>query len=316
MLGFLQGFAYGLFLSCLPWFVTGMVNPRLALPTKPPRRRHVIFRYWLLVPFVAFLLWLTSLWGGFDPTLEGWLAGLAAVAVELPLERRWRGWRESRALRRRKAEQEAAAMRKRAELERAQREAGMAVLDPAQPPVGADDVVRALAEAKQRLLSVRRPELAIQADRLYTRYARVLDSLKTKFDERELTFERWRGLVAEVSFGAVDNLTAMASLADGVAGVDGDFVSRRLAREGDRLPAEERVALEQRLALVNDTELRLRGLTAGNEAALTALDNAAVAVARVETGRPQASVAADLALRDLHRFIDNADRYGHRKEPS
>lgn len=316
MLGFLQGFAYGLFLSCLPWFITGMVKPRLAVPSDPPHRGKVILRYWLVVPFVAFLLWLTSLWGGFDPTLGGWLAGLAAIAVEVPLERRWRNWRAARAQRRREAEQEAAATRKRAALERAQREAGMAVLDPAQPPVDADNVVMALVEAKRRLLAVRRPELAIQADRLYTRYARVLDALQTKFDQRELTYDRWRGLVSEVALGGVDSLGSMASLADGVAGVDEDYVRRRLDREGSRLPAEERWALEQRLALVDDTENRLRTLSASNEAALTALDNAAVAVARVETGRPQASVAADLALRDLHRFIDNAERYGHRKEPS
>lgn len=316
MLGFLQGFAYGLFLSCLPWFLTGIANPKFALPTEPFHRGRVFLRYWLTVPFVAFLLWLTSLWGGFDPTLPGWLTGLAAIAVELPLERRWRNWRAARAQRRRDAEQEATAMRKRAVLERAQREAGMAVLDPAQAPVGADNVVLALVEAKRRLLAVRRPELAIQADRLYTRYARVLDTLKTKFDERELTYDRWRGLVVEVALGGVDSLGSMASLADGVAGVDEEFVQRRLAHEAERLPAEERRALERRLELVNETEQRLRALTASNEAALTALDNAAVAVARVETGRPQASVAADLALRDLHRFIDNAERYGHRKEPS
>lgn len=316
MLGFLQGFAYGLFLSCLPWFIAGIIKPRLAVPTDPPGRGQVLLRYWLVVPFAAFLLWLTSLWGGFDPTLEGWLAGLAAVAVELPLERRWRNWRQARKLRRRQAEQEAEASRKRAALERTQREAGMAVLDPAQPPIGADEVVLALTEAKKRLLSVRRPELAIQADRLYTRYARILDALTSKFDERELTFARWRGLVSEVAFGAVDNLTAMASLADGIAGVDVEYVRRRLSQDGHRLAMEERVALERRLELADETETRLDGLSAHNEAALTALDNAAVAVARVETGRPQASVATDLALRDLHRFIDNAERYGHRKEPS
>lgn len=319
MLGFLQGFAYGLFLSCLPWFITGMINPRLALPDQPDAPAHrgkVFLRYWLVVPFVAFLLWLTSLWGGFGPTLEGWLVGLAAVAVELPLERRWRGWLATRAQRRREARQQAEALRQRAVLEQAQREAGMAVLDPAQAPVDADNVVLALVEAKRRLLAVRRPELAIQADRLYTRYARVVEALESKFDRRELTFERWRGLVAEVSLGAVDSLTSMASLATGVAGVDVEFVRRRLAREQQRLPAAERSALERRLELVDDTERRLGELSASNEAALTALDNAAVAVARVQTGQPQASVAADLALRDLHRYIVNAERYGHRKEPS
>jgi hypothetical protein len=285
MFGFLQGFAYGLFLSCLPWFTVGMVRPDLALPTDPPWRWQVVLRYWFLFPFLAFLLWLTSLWGGFSPSLLGWLAGLAAIAVEIPLERR-------------------------AALEREQREAGLAVLDPDQPPVEADDVVIALCTAKRRLLEARRPDLAIQADRLYTRYAHVVDVLRSKFNDGELTLERASGLVAEVCRGAVDNLCAMASQARGVAGVDVDFVRRRLQREGDRLAAGEREALRRRLELVEHTEGCLRELMARNEAALTALDDTAVAVASVETARPQASVATDQALRDLRRFIDKAEHYG------
>lgn len=310
MLEFLQGFAYGLFLSCPAWFIVGMANPRVALPTEPARRWQVIARYWFLFPFIAFVLWLTSLWGGFGPSLAGWVAGLAAIAVEIPLERRWRRWREARAERRFQAQRAAEAARRQAVLERERREAGMAVLDPAQPPVDADDVVQALCAAKQRLLDARRPEIAIQADRLYTRYAHVLDVLRSKFDEREVTFERSRGLVAEVCRGAIDNLNAMASLASGVAAVDAEFVRRRLAREGDRLSAGECETLRRRLDLVEDTERRLRELTASNENALTALDDAAVAVSRVETGRPQASVAADRALENLRRFIDKAELYG------
>ncbi|MEX0729648.1 MAG: hypothetical protein WED00_12930 [Aquisalimonadaceae bacterium] len=310
MLGFLQGFAYGLFLSCIPWFFVGMLDPRLAVPTEPASRWQVIARYWLLIPSIAFVLWLTSLWGGFGPSLAGWLAGLAAIAVEVPLERRWRRWRTARALRRREAEQAAIAERRRAALEREQREAGMAVLDPTRPPVDADDVVLALCTAKQQLLDVRRPELAVQADRLYTRYAHVLDVLRAKFDAGELTFERSAGLIAEVSRGAIDNLTSMSSIARGTIGIDATFVRRRLEREGNRLPAEELDALRRRLALVEDTERRLRELAARNEAAITALDDTAVAVARVETGRAQASIAADQALRDLRRFIDKAELYG------
>ncbi len=310
MFGFLQGFAYGLFLSCLPWFAIGMVRPDLAVPRELPYRWQVIVRYWFLFPFVAFLLWLTSLWGGFSPSLAGWLAGLAAIAVEVPLERRWRRWRADRAQRRRVAVRAEVAERTRAALEHQQREAGLAVLDPAQPPVGADDVILALCAAKQQLLDVRRPDVAIQADRLYTRYAHVLEVLHAKFDETELTFERSRGLIAEVCRGAIDNLTAMASQARGVAGVDAEFVRRRLQREGDRLPAGEREALQRRLDLVGDTEHRLRERMARNEAAPTALDDTTVAVASVETSRPQASVAADQGLRDLRRFIDKAELYG------
>lgn len=304
---FLEGFSYGLFLSCFPWFILGMVEPRLAVPTDPPRRWQVIVRYWFLVPFLAFVLWLTSLPGGlWSPSLLGWLAGLAAIAVEVPLERRWRRWKAARLERRRLVEAEAA----RAAHERAQREAGVIDLNPDKPPAGADDVVLALCDAKRRLLDARRADLGGQADRLYARYAHVLDVLRGKFDPRELTFERSRGLVAEVARGAVDNLMAMASLARGVAGVDATFVRRRLESDGSRLPAEERDALRRRLDLVDDTERRVRTLIAQNEAAMTALDDAAVAVARVETERAQASVAAETALQDLRRFIDKADMYG------
>ena len=310
MFEFLQGFAYGLFMSCLPWFLIGMVNPRLAVPTDPPYRWKAILRYWFIVPFVAFVLWLTSLWGGFGPSLLGWIAGLAAIAVEVPGERWWRSWQTRRLQRRHEAVLAGDAQRQRATVEREAREAGTSILDPGSPPVGADNVVLALCAAKQRLLDARRPDLASQADRLYTRYARVLDVLGTKFDRRELTFDRSRTMVAEVCLTAVDTLGAMSSLAAGVAEIDVDFVRRRLQRKSERLRPEERDALEQRLELVADTERRLRDLSVRNEAALTTLDNAAVVMARIETHRPQASIAADQAFEDLKQFLDKAEIYG------
>lgn len=297
-------------MSCLPWFLIGMVNPQLAVPTEPPSRWQAILRYWFIVPLVAFLLWLTSLWGGFGPSLLGWIAGLAAIAIEVPAERRWRRWRTRWLERRREAARLVEAQHQRAVLEREAREAGMAVLDPATPPMHGDDVVLALCRAKQRLIDARRPDLAAQADRLYTRYARALDVLDSKFDRRELTYDRSRSMIAEVCRTAVDTLNSMASLAAGVAEIDTAFVRRHLQREGQQLPAEERQALEHRLDLVADTERRLRDLGARNEAALTTLDNAAVALARVETDRPQASVAADQAFQDLKQFIDKAELYG------
>lgn len=310
MLGFLQGFAYGLFVTCLPWLLVGMANPRLAVPSDAPSRLQVVFRYCLLIPFISMLLWLTSLWGGFGPSLGGWLAGLVAVPVAFPLERGWRRWRARRHRRRLEARLEAEAARRRAEQEREAREAGVAVLDPAHPPVDADALVMALCRAKQGLLDTRRPDLAIQVDRFYSRYLSVMDVLVARFDRSELAFERSRGLVTEVCLGAVDNFTSMAAQARGVMGLDGGFVRRRLEQDGAKLSVEERIALKRRLELIDDTELRLRRLVARNESALTLLDDAAVALARIETGRPQASVATDQALEELRRFIGRAERYG------
>lgn len=305
MLDFLEGFSYGLFLSCFPWFVTGLLRPRLAVPTDPPRRWQVVVRYWFAFPFLAFVLWLTSFWGDGGATLGGWLAGLAAIAVEIPLERRWHRWRAARARQR----LEAARAAVRAAQERERRESGIVELDPVTPPADADDVVRALWGAKRRLLDVGLAEAAVQADRLYGRYVHVLNVLRSKFDERELAFDRSRGLVAEVCFTAVDNFAAMVSLAQGAAGVDGAFVRRKLEREGPSLAAEERAALQRRLDLLRETERRMKGLTARNEAAMTALDEAAVTIAAIETRKGRASVSASMALEDLRRFVDKVELY-------
>lgn len=310
MFGFLQGFAYGLFLSCLPWFILGLIEPRLAVPTDRPTRLQALLRYWLIVPFIAFALWVTSLWGGFGPTLGGWLAGLLAIPVAIPAERAVRSWRQAVRERRRAAHQAALEAQQRAALERKAREQGLAVLDPDRQPAQTDDVILGLWQAKKRLLAVGRPDLAIQADRVYSRYCHVDEVLRGKFDERELTFERSLGLVAEVSRTAIDTLNTMASVARGVTGIDATYVRRRLGQESARLAGEERQALTRRLELVEATERRLRELNARNEAALTALDDASVAVAAVSTDRPLASVAAEQALADLQRFAERAHRYG------
>ncbi|MBB3192383.1 cobyrinic acid a,c-diamide synthase [Halomonas cerina] len=310
MLAFLQGFSYGLFLTCLPWLLVGLVRPELAVPQDPASRLQVILRYCLLVPFLCLLLWLTSLWGGFGPSLGGWLAGLVAIPVALPLERRLRGWLGRRRERRRQARLAAQARQESERRAREVHEAGVAVLDPAHPPADADDLVLALCRAKQALLDARRPDLAVQADRVYSRYCHVLKVLGGRFDRGELAFARARELVTEVCLGAVDTLHTMASQASGVVSVDGDWVRRRLAREGPGLSHQEREALRRRLELLEETERRLRELAARNEAALTVLDDTAVSLARIETSRPQASVTTERALAALSHFVERADRYG------
>lgn len=307
MLGFLQGAAYGLFLTCLPWCLIGLASPRLALPTEHPTRWQAVVRYAFLAPFLSLLMWLTSLWGGFDPSLSGWLAGLVAIGVEIPLERRWRRWRARHHKRRLEEMLKAEAARRHAE---EAREAGVSELDPAHPPEDADEVVQALCRAKQALLDAGREDHAAQVDRLYSRYRHVLTVMGSRFDRGELAFERARSLVEEVCLGAVDNFTAMASQARGVQGLDVDFVRRRLGQEADQLSANETSALRRRLALVEDTERSLRRLAARNEAALTALDDTSVALSRIVTGRPRAKVGADQACEELRRFIDGAERYG------
>ncbi|CAN0591833.1 unnamed protein product, partial [Ectocarpus sp. 12 AP-2014] len=132
------------------------------------------------------------------------------------------------------------------------------------------------------------------------------------FNTSELAFERSKGLVTQVCLGAVDTLTAMASQARGVVGVDGHYVRGRLDRESKLLSEEERAALVRRLDLLVETEHRLNKLSARIESALTVLDDTAVSMARIETARPQASVTTEKSLEDLRRFAEGADRYARK----
>lgn len=312
MLGFLQGFSFGLLLSCMPWFMLGMFNPHLALPTLEPSRWQLVLRYWIVAPAIGLLALATSLWGGLEPAFGGWLAGLAAIPLEVFVERRWRRLVAGREAARLARQREQEALRMQEMLEHQQRESGLRVLDVERPPRDADETVLMLVAVKQKLLGLQRPDVAIQADRLYSRYAHALDVIRAKFDPREITYERSRGLVGEVTRGAVDKLDAMGSLAAGVMNIDAAFVRRRLAQLGKDASEDERAALQARLGLLDETEARLRELGGQVEGALTALDDAAVAVSRVDTGRPQASLAADQALAELRRFSQKAEIYGRK----
>ncbi|HRQ56613.1 MAG TPA: cobyrinic acid a,c-diamide synthase [Azoarcus taiwanensis] len=311
MLGFLQGFAYGLLISCMPWFMLGMFNPSLALGTDKPARWQVFLRYAVVLPFVGLLIWATSLWGGFEPWLSGWLAGLGAIPVGLFVERRWRAWK-----RRRAEHLEATTGVKLAEADRARkiteaRETGLRELDPARPPTDADELVLALCAAKGSLLEARRPELAALADRIDGRYTRLKQIIAARFDARELAFERAEALVGDVSRGALATLQDIAVLAQSVAGIDEAFVRRRLAQQGADLGAGERATLMHRLQMLADAERRIREHTGRIEAALTAMDHAALSISAVETNRPRSPLLADEALAELRRFADNAHRYQH-----
>ncbi|MGO2132619.1 MAG: cobyrinic acid a,c-diamide synthase [Halomonas sp.] len=311
MLEFLQGASYGLFLSCLPWTLVGLINPELALPDKTAGRLQVLLRYALAAPFISMLMWLTSLWGGFGVSLVGWLAGLVAIAVEIPLERRlrhwYRGWRQRRQdIRIRRHQRQ-----KMAQREQQRRESGLLELDPEHPPQDADEVVLAMWRAKQGLSNAGRKDLAEQVDRLYSRYRHVLTILDERFTPGELAHGRAQQLVVDVCHGAQDNLEAMIAQARGVRGMDVAYIQRRLGSEAARLSASETDALRQRMALIEQTEQSIRQLAARHEQALTALDNAAVSLSRLDTSRPRTAQSAEVACGELRRFVEGAERYRH-----
>ncbi|WP_027967677.1 hypothetical protein [Halomonas halocynthiae] len=311
MLEFLQGASYGLFLSCLPWTLIGLIKPERALPDTSAGRLQVLLRYALAAPFISLLMWLTSLWGGFGVSLIGWLAGLSAIAIEIPLERRLRGWYRGWRRRRQDDRIRRHQQQQQAQREQQRRESGLLELDPDSPPQDADEVVLALCRAKQGLSNAGRNDLTQQVDRLYSRYRHVLSILNERFAPGELAHARAQQLVVDVCHGAQDNLDTMIAQARGIRGMDVAYIQRRLGSEAARLSASETDALRQRMALIEQTEQSIRQLVARHEQALTALDNAAVSLSRLDTSRPRSAQSAEVACGELRRFVEGAERYRH-----
>lgn len=311
MLEFLQGASYGLFLSCLPWTLIGLIKPELALPDPSAGRLQVLLRYVLAAPFISMLMWLTSLWGGLGVSLLGWLAGLAAIAIEVPLERRIRRWYRGWKQRQQDARIRRHQQQTRAQRDQQRREAGLLQLDLEQPPQDADEIVLAQWRAKRALTQAGRQDLAEQVDRLYSRYRHVLSILGERFTPGELAHGRAQQLVRDVCHGAQDNLDAMLAQVRGIKGMDVTYIQHRLGKDAARLTASETDALRQRMRLIEQTEQSLRQLTARHEQALTALDNAAVSLSRLDTSRPRTAQSAEAACGELRRFVEGAERYQH-----
>jgi len=304
ILELLRGFAFGLFLSCPAWFLIGMMEPRNALEEEPYTRTRVILRTWFILPFIAVIAGLTSLWGD-GASLAGWVLGLGGYGGWLLGHKRLRAFRANRRRARERAETEAReAVRRRLEAEQA-KEAGAAL--PKDRPRDGDAVVDGLWEAKQRLLRHGLGDAARQADRLYGRYRHVLGILAERFEPGEVSHERYRGLLPQVCYTAIDTLAAMEGLKAAVAAVDVDYVRRRLGTPS--LGADERQALEERLTMVEDTDRRLAAMAGANERAITALDHAAVTLGGVRTKRGKAAVDAPTALADLQTYLDQAEKF-------
>lgn len=67
MFDFLQGLAFGLLVSFMPWFMAGLYDPRLVVPEEVASRWQVILRYAVAMPSVAMLLLMTSFWAASAP---------------------------------------------------------------------------------------------------------------------------------------------------------------------------------------------------------------------------------------------------------
>lgn len=285
MLSFLQGFAIGLMIMAGPWFIAGLFKPEWVLPDLKPSRFKVFLRYGLIVPFSSIVLGLTSLWGGFGASLLGWVAGLGALFVAVPLERRLRQFFQKR--------------QQHASVE-SQREQVDVNLEQDAKRAGADSMIKQLNAIRIQLeklkVSIELPE------RFYSRYAKLQAVLSKCFQPNELAMQRAQDLISDVYKTSLHQLDRFIDVQQQLQLLDLNYIQRQLT--DSTLTGVAREALLQRQTLAASLQQEARTSLAEFEKTLTALD-----ATRLKLSQLNQSTSSN---RELEHVLEALERFNQR----
>lgn len=151
-----------------------------------------------------------------------------------------------------------------------------------------------------------------QFERMRAKFDKLGSLLATRFQQGELSYGRFLGAAEQVYLGGLDNLQRVAALLESVGGIDLAYIDKRLASldkpdsEADR---KEREALVRRQRLRSEQLARVDELLAGNEEALTALEETTAAVAAMSTDTALARGDFETAIAQLQQVAARARQY-------
>ncbi|MCB1741653.1 MAG: hypothetical protein KDK91_14865 [Gammaproteobacteria bacterium] len=176
-----------------------------------------------------------------------------------------------------------------------------------------EDQARAL-QARLRLLhedlqSAGADKGLTQLRMLGEKRATLAEVLRRRMSSGELTYGRYLSSAEQVYLSALDNLQDIIVALTSVASIDSDYIDKRLRELGHAQDGPEVITLRERQALLHRQHERVDELYAQNEAAMTVLTNAAVALAGARTRRGQASLDAQTAIRELELLAGRAGDY-------
>ena len=142
---------------------------------------------------------------------------------------------------------------------------------------------------------------------------RLVEVLRHRLDEGEVTYGRYLGTAEQVYLAALDNLNEVVVTLTSLAGIDEAHLQRReteIAKDGvtDK-EAVELATIRQRQALLREQRTKVEDLLAENERALAVLDNTSAALAGTRTRDGHAKLSADEAIRELEALAGRTGRY-------
>lgn len=142
---------------------------------------------------------------------------------------------------------------------------------------------------------------------------KLVEVLRHRLDEGEVTYGRYLGTAEQVYLAGLDNLHEVVVTLTSLSGMDEAYLSHRTAEiERDGITDKERAELEtitRRREVMQQQRDRVEDLLTENERALTVLDNTSAALADTRIRSGHAALSADEAIRELEALAARTGRY-------
>jgi hypothetical protein len=167
-----------------------------------------------------------------------------------------------------------------------------------------------LAALEQELVALDDVRPVYQLRALREKRNNLVEVLNSRLDSGELTYARYLTTAQQVYLSALDNLREVAIALRTISTIDRDYIESRLSEltnSSAESAVKETTSLEGRLALLTSQETKVSNMLAQNEAAMTAMDTTATALADAPIGRTPAD--AEAAMAELEDLAARAMKY-------
>lgn len=151
-----------------------------------------------------------------------------------------------------------------------------------------------------------------QVRTLRQKYQNLAEVLSRRLNAGELTYRRYLGMAESVYLAALENLQDVAISLRSISTIDPTALGLRiqdLKKEKDFPVPEAIQAIEERRRLYQEQRQEIARLLSQTEAAMTALDHTAAALARTRTSRGLTEVGIEEAMKDLVELAGRAGKY-------
>jgi hypothetical protein len=151
-----------------------------------------------------------------------------------------------------------------------------------------------------------------QVRMLRQKYHNLAEVLGRRLDAGELTYRRYLGMAEGVYLASVENLQDVAISLRSISTIDPAALRLKiedLKKEMGFSVPEAIHAIEDRRKLYEEQRQRIARLLAQTEAAMTALDHTATALATTRTSKGLTEVGIEVAMKDLEELAGRTGKY-------